>query len=205
MRRTKQAAARTREAILDAALACFNRHGLSQATLDDIACAAKVTRGAVYWHFRGKQQLVRALRERLSLPLLDRADTELLHAPDRPPLARVEHFLLETFEDLRRQPARREALALMHFKCEYVGELQSELDGMLANCRVLMRAFESVYREARAAGGLRRGVDPKLAAQETLIFMAGLMRLWLLDRSPAGLRKATPALVRAHLRARQPD
>ena len=203
MRRTKEEAARTREAILDAALCCFNRKGLSRATLDDIACAARVTRGAVYWHFKGKAQILRALRDRLSLPLLDRADTELLHADDRPPLERLERFLATMFDDLKREPARQQALAMMQFKCEYVDGLESELEGLMGNTRILARAFEGVYRDARAAGELAPGVDPKLAALETVVFVAGLVRLWLLDASPSGFRKSAPALIRAHVEARR--
>lgn len=204
MRRTKEEAAKTREAILDAALGCFNRRGLSKATLDDIACAARVTRGAVYWHFKGKREILRALRDRLSLPLLDRADTELLHAGDRPPLARLERFLETMFDDLRREPKREQALSMMHFKCEYVDGLEGELEGLMGNTRILARAFEGLYREARKAGELAPGVEPKLAALETVVFVAGLVRLWLLDDSPSGFRKSARALIHAHVASRRP-
>lgn len=202
MRRTKQEAARTRAAILDAALVCFNRHGLSATTLGDIARAAGVTRGAVYWHFEGKQEVLAALRDRVSLPFLDRADTELLHGGP-PPLERIEHFLRGVFDDLERDAPKRRALRLMHFGVEYVGALEADLKALLGNARLLARAFEAAYREAGTGGTLAPGLSPRMLAMETVIFVGGLVRLWLMDASPGGFRKSAPELIRAHVASKR--
>jgi TetR/AcrR family acrAB operon transcriptional repressor len=53
-RRTKEEAAATRESILDAAEQLFVKQGVSRTTLQHIATAAGVTRGAIYWHFNDK-------------------------------------------------------------------------------------------------------------------------------------------------------
>src|SRR3546814_1649852 len=57
LRRTKEEALETRESILDAAERIFFERGVSRTTLDQIARAASVTRGAVYWHFQNKSDL----------------------------------------------------------------------------------------------------------------------------------------------------
>src|SRR5215475_12816529 len=57
MRRTAAEAAETPQAILRAALDEFSQRGYSATTLDGIARAAGVTRGAVYWHFASKAAL----------------------------------------------------------------------------------------------------------------------------------------------------
>ncbi|MDH3790254.1 MAG: TetR family transcriptional regulator [Rhodospirillales bacterium] len=56
-------AADTRSRILEAAFRTFARHGYSGATLDDVAADAGLTKGAVYWHFAGKDDLCMALIE----------------------------------------------------------------------------------------------------------------------------------------------
>src|ERR1700693_4067661 len=61
MRRTKEEAALTREQLLRAALTVFRNQGYATTTLDDVASAAGVTRGAIYWHFGGKAELYNAL------------------------------------------------------------------------------------------------------------------------------------------------
>lgn len=53
----------TRSRILDAAFRTFSEHGYAGATLDDVAAAAGLTKGAVYWHFTGKDDLCMALIE----------------------------------------------------------------------------------------------------------------------------------------------
>src|SRR5687768_3187363 len=98
MRRTKEEAAKTRAAIVDAGLACFDRRGIAGTTLADIAAEAGVTKGAVYHHFAGKEAILHELREQVALPLLDAADTTLLHHADCPALERIERFLLAVLE-----------------------------------------------------------------------------------------------------------
>ncbi|MDC7238750.1 MAG: TetR family transcriptional regulator [Spirochaetales bacterium] len=66
MRRTKEDAEKTRKAILDAALEVFHQQGVSSAGLAEIAKRADVTRGAVYWHFKDKQDLYFALYDSLT-------------------------------------------------------------------------------------------------------------------------------------------
>lgn len=68
-RRTKKDALLTRSALLDAAECLFQERGVSRTSLADIARAAGVTRGAVYWHFKDKADLFGAMLERVTLPL----------------------------------------------------------------------------------------------------------------------------------------
>ncbi|HWI13830.1 MAG TPA: TetR family transcriptional regulator, partial [Burkholderiales bacterium] len=86
MRRTKEQAQQTRRNIMAAALRTFNRRGIAHTTMEDIAAAARVTRGAIYWHFAGKLALLRAIRDDVSLPLVDKADFTLLNDRESDPL-----------------------------------------------------------------------------------------------------------------------
>jgi len=202
MKRTKEEAALTRDAIVEAALACFDARGIAQATLDQIAAKAGVTKGAVYHHFRGKGAILHEIRERVSLPLLDTADTTLLAEGGRPALARLESFLTGIVDNIETCARTRRALGVMQFKCEYVGDLHDELGSMLRKHRHLLEAFEGAYRQARVDGTLRAGLKPELAALETALFLNGLVRLWLLDASAAGLRPKARALIRSHVAQR---
>jgi AcrR family transcriptional regulator len=56
----------TRNALLDAAAAVFSRRGFNGASLDEIAETAGFTRGAIYKHFDGKEDLFFALMDRLN-------------------------------------------------------------------------------------------------------------------------------------------
>ena len=48
---------KTRQHILDVALRLFSQQGVSSTSLGEIAKAAGVTRGAIYWHFKDKSDL----------------------------------------------------------------------------------------------------------------------------------------------------
>jgi AcrR family transcriptional regulator len=51
----------TRRAVLAAARSSFGKNGYAQTSVDEIAAAARVTKGAVYHHFSGKEALFRAV------------------------------------------------------------------------------------------------------------------------------------------------
>ena len=51
----------TPQAIIEAAVRVFARSGVSAATLEDIAAEAKVTKGALCWHFHSKDELLSAI------------------------------------------------------------------------------------------------------------------------------------------------
>jgi len=61
MRRTKEDAEQTRKAILASALDIFFEKGYSKTTFDEIARRINLTKGAVYWYFRNKPDIVAAL------------------------------------------------------------------------------------------------------------------------------------------------
>ncbi|GAA4862891.1 TetR/AcrR family transcriptional regulator [Saccharopolyspora rosea] len=50
----------TRQALVDSAVALFTEHGYAGTSLDEIARRARVTKGALYHHFGGKQALFEA-------------------------------------------------------------------------------------------------------------------------------------------------
>lgn len=203
MRRTREEAEKTREAIVEAALDCFHRHGIARSTLDQIAAAARVTKGAVYHHFEGKHAILHELREQVTLPLLDAADTSLLRDPAVAPLDRIERFLAGMLEGIQGNARQRQALAVMLFKCEYVDGLERELEGALRTNRRLRQVFETVYAEAAKDGTLVTGLSPKVSAMETAMFLSGLMRLWLMESPRSELRAEAREAIRSHVALRR--
>lgn len=63
MNKTKEDAQVTRQNLLDAARDCFMENGYNQTSLSMVAMRADYTRGAVYWHFKDKADLFRAVYE----------------------------------------------------------------------------------------------------------------------------------------------
>lgn len=61
MRRNKSDTLETRNAIIRAAETIFYGQGVAESSLSDVAKEAGVTRGAIYWHFAGRSDLLQEL------------------------------------------------------------------------------------------------------------------------------------------------
>lgn len=66
VKRTRALALQTRQRILHTALELFSTKGYDKTSLTDIARGAEVTRGAVYWHFEDKGELLMELFRQLA-------------------------------------------------------------------------------------------------------------------------------------------
>ena len=173
-RRTKAEAQITRSHILDAAEHLFHARGVSRTSLQDIASAAGVTRGAIYWHFQDKGALFNAMMERVRLPLEDAAG-ELDLGSRRPPLERLRHLLLGTLERVANDAQIRRVFEIATHKVEYVDELavvrERHLQSVQAHCSMIERSL------------LRAGCRPENAAAQALglhALVAGLIHAWML-------------------------
>lgn len=92
MRRTKQEAEETRLAIMSKALELFSEKGIDVTSLSEIATAAGVTRGAIYWHFKNKWDLFDAIWLHYSEPV-DRLGQASHDEDEEDPLGRLAELL----------------------------------------------------------------------------------------------------------------
>src|SRR5688572_10089408 len=85
----------TRGALVAAARALFAQHGYAGIGTEEIVKRAGVTRGALYHHFSGKEDLLRAVLHELARELAEASATAALKEADqwRQILAAVEAFL----------------------------------------------------------------------------------------------------------------
>jgi AcrR family transcriptional regulator len=199
--RTRAARAQRREArdeILTAALRVFARRGYSHAGVDEIAAEAGYSKGALYWHFDSKAELLRTLlEERVDAPT--RATVALLESapPER------DMSVEGSREFARRLGEEREAVLLEReywtlairdpeLRCRYL-ERQTELRSALAGAlemrarhlgmRDLPVPAENVARIVMSiVGGLSvdeliepGSVRPELLGEALALIYAGLV------------------------------
>ena len=90
-----QRSEQTRGALVDAARALFAEHGYAGIGTEEIVKRAGVTRGALYHHFNGKEDLLRAVLHDLARELAEASATAALKETDqwRQILAAVDAFL----------------------------------------------------------------------------------------------------------------
>lgn len=179
-RKTKEEAQATRNRILDAAEEVFHRKGVSHTSLVQIASAAGVTRGAIYWHFKNKADLFDAMIERLIAPWeAMAAELELLRAGE--PLDWARSVAMYVLERLTRDPHYQRVLEIAWHKCEYVGEMAEIRDRHLECGHRYIGMMEGALRKAKGLGQLPEHVDPHQAAVGLLALMDGLIVNWTLE------------------------
>lgn len=211
VRRTKEDALETRNSILDTAERVFGKRGVSRTSLEDIAKAAGVTRGAIYWHFRDKADLFTAMVSRVTLPMEDPL-CRTWNSSVADPLSHVRDKLVEVLRRMTIDPQCRRVFHVVYHKCEYVDEMRDvwkRLGEMRAGC---LANIERGFRDAVAKGQLPKSADPRSAAVGIYALIDGLINNWVIDpdRVPlapeaehmidlyiAGLRHAGPAAARA--------
>src|ERR1700676_1542809 len=166
-----------REQILDAAAAVFARLGVRESRMDDIVEAAELGKGALYWYFKSKDDLVAAFIERL--------------------FARgIENFraFLKT-----EQPFRIRLMAISRYIAADIREI-TRLRG------VVLEYYSLAARDARVRGGVReyletfielfatmithaiergecRPIDPRKTAIAIEAMYEGLTLLWIVGAS----------------------
>ena len=135
-RRSAQESRETRRALLDAAILEFSEKGMNGARIDDIAERAGVTKGAIYTHFDGREDLlVEACRSAIRSLEMMRVATEVadlatfmdetarrLLAPEGRP-ARL--LISELYTSAMRSEVIAELLAEWH--AEFVGVVEARI------------------------------------------------------------------------------
>lgn len=188
-RRTKHEAEKTRTALLDAAEALFYEKGVARTSLDDIARAAGVTRGAVYWHFRNKLALFLAMEQRIRLPHEDVIEQILACGADDP-LGALERALLTTLGALLCDSRKQRVLSILFHRCEYVGDMSPALQWQEAAPMRLWELYLDAFRAAAARGHLAPIWAPEVACWMLRASVGGLLSEWLRDPgedSPASI------------------
>lgn len=182
----------TRKAVLQSARQLFAQQGYAATSLDQIARSARVTKGAVYHHFQGKQDVFRAVYELLSSEF----ETELrARAESTPPnerlLSTIELLLTKADDPQIRNILFRDGPAVLGGECRaidrrhYLGLLEAQLRALTdagvlrpAPVEVLSRLLLAALVEGSDLLGHAEDIDEARASlREALgLLMSGLMK-----------------------------
>jgi TetR/AcrR family acrAB operon transcriptional repressor len=179
-RKTREDALVTRNNILDAAEHLFVKQGVSRTTLQHIATAAGVTRGAIYWHFLDKGALFNAMMERAKMPL-ESAMQLLDQASGTEPLEGLRAYVLCVFRLTVDDPSARRVFEIATLKLEYVDELSAVRERRQQSLAHWMDRAEGRIRSGMAQGQIKSGVAPEAVALVLWAMVDGLVRAWLLN------------------------
>ena len=197
VRRTKEEALATRASILDAAERLFQARGVSATSLHDIAQAAGVTRGAVYWHFKDKLDVFDAMLDRVVLPMHATAAGHL--EGSGPALPRLRAHLSALFHWIESDAQAQRVFDIVTTRVEYVDELSALRERKQASCADYLQRLQTVLAQARDAGEIAADVEPAEGALGLYALVDGLIRHWVMAPPGFALRARGLLAVERHL------
>ncbi|HEY0212717.1 MAG TPA: TetR family transcriptional regulator [Paenirhodobacter sp.] len=174
MRRSKADAEQTRIAILDAAERLFCTQGVAATPLERIARQAGVTRGAFYWHFKDKPDLLQALRDRYHLPqeeLIERAASE----GHDDPFGLLKSTAVDFLTVFEVEESRQNLYMMLK------GPMPTEESSRwMSDCNAdMFGLLHRLMQQARQKDMLALDLEPEEAAVILMITMNGMLSEWL--------------------------
>ncbi|KAF1697252.1 TetR family transcriptional regulator [Pseudoxanthomonas jiangsuensis] len=156
-RKTKEDTLATREGLLDAAKACFHEYGVASTTLAMIGARAGYTRGAVYWHFKNKTEVLEAMISRERVPFVQRLRRTSSSRRNTPVLD-LRSALLVSFQELAEDERLRSMMELM-LRNDMSAESHAMQELQRDSTREELDVIGLAFGRARELGQLRDGVE----------------------------------------------
>lgn len=198
VKKTKEEALETRNKLLNAAEDVFYCAGYARTTLEEVADAAHLTRGAIYWHFKNKSDLFNAMCERVRLPMEELAASGEGRDNDDP-LGHLRmvciFFLTQASTDVH----LNKVFDILFNKCEFVDPADPAYIRQLEAFRNADRRLTNLLQMAVEKGQLPSDLDVPLAAVMYRAAIDGALKNWLFSKESFCLNKEVERLVDACL------
>ena len=150
----------SRRDLMDVAIDCFAKYGAQATTIDRIAKAAGVTKGALYYHFKDKEELLfEAVKQRVG-QFERRVIGDLPATTDAPGALR--QLARACYDHATKSNHRRLIVTLMIEALDTNPRLAAHFRAMMHRFREFLRA---IVRRGQQSGELRADIDPAIAAE----------------------------------------
>jgi TetR/AcrR family acrAB operon transcriptional repressor len=198
MRRTKEDAEKTRQALLQAAELVFGKKGYAATRLSDIADEANVTRGAIYHHFSNKKELFICLNQERVSPYLTMLDHIL--SSEGAPNQKIARLMKETV-----QRALKDIRFLTKQRFEFLRDMETNdadsiRDFLKKRTATYRNSVQSLIREGQRTGDIRPDIDSELVVLNIEAYIKGLLAMIMVGDDRKFIKKHTEALVETLLR-----
>ena len=175
-RKAKIDAEVTRSNLLDAAEMIFFQKGVTRTTLEEIAKAANVTRGALYWHFQNKSDILAAMYAQAAPPIEEMA-SEVLGKENA--ITAIKNYWLCALKDLHKNEHICRIVDILLRKCESLEDMESISENTNQWMRSSLAIMEQAFVEAKTQKILSEDIDPRLATLSLFGMITGLIYMWL--------------------------
>ncbi|HGY1167574.1 acrEF/envCD operon transcriptional regulator [Citrobacter freundii] len=202
-KKTKADALKTRQHLIETAIVQFALRGVGNTTLNDIADAANVTRGAIYWHFENKIQLFNELWLQQP-PLRDLIQDRLIGRWGNNPLQRLREKLVVGLQYIAEIPRQQALMQILYHKCEFNSDMISEQeirDKIGLSHQSIRKSLQECMDENLIASSLDLDVIIIILHGS----FSGIIKNWLMNPASYDLYGQAPVLVDNVLKMLSPD
>lgn len=202
MRKTKTEAQKTCQHLLDAALEVFWRDGVTRASLQAIAQEAGVTRGALYWHFKNKEDLFETLFEQQYADFFAAFNDQTLR-DNQDVWTHLQHNLTAMFETLATRESKHKFCNVMFSKCEQTAGNETITELACRYHRLFQKQIAYALQLSREQGRLPENTDIELAAIYLESSLVGLIKIWIDEPERFDLIAKSKRVIAANMRVLQ--
>ncbi|SUW64547.1 Probable acrEF/envCD operon repressor [Buttiauxella agrestis] len=192
-RKTKADALKTRQHLLDVAITLFAKNGVSTTTLADIADAAGMTRGAIYWHFDSKVSLFNEIWNIQSCIALEIRRKLKIQNPDND-LKLLREIIIETLKFISTDRRQHELLQILYHTCEFNGEMYSERE-IRERYWFNRERMKKLLRNCISKGQIPVNTNVELTITIVHGYLSGIVKNWLMQPENLNLYEQAPDVV----------
>ena len=200
-RKTKEEAEKTYNMLLESAAELFSNQGYSRTTLNEIAEHAGVTRGAFYWHFSGKSDLVCAIFEQHALPVIAAFKDGMMAISDDNPEPQFRNAILMLIDAFAKDTRLSRAMFIIMHNME-VSEKDAELIAFRdMQHEELYNVILAAFDKLKQAGRLKDHIEPNQIGYGCIFLLTGMFDKAMLPFTQFDLERDGKAVFNQYLDA----
>ena len=170
-RRTKEEAEQTRQAILLSALDLLCEKGYSKTTFDEIAKHINLTKGAVYWHFRNKPDLLIALIREVIIRIENHIRKEV---PNTDTIEDLKKYFLCTANLIKNNNQLRKFMFFVLYQMEWSESIHKKIQQSLDDILDLpFKQIKEILTSMQKSGEIAANIDVNLISEMFICFWKG--------------------------------
>lgn len=156
----------------------FSRKGYSNTTLSDIARQIGLTKGAVYWHFKNKSDLL----AELIIYYGDKFYSDIMEMKPNS-ISEFRELINKAAHTLVNEKQAQKFEFLCHFQIEWSAEFLAEVHEKLTELREDPKTkFSQTLANLQKLGQIRKDVDIEILTYSLVTLWCGTLHLALLKR-----------------------
>ena len=161
---------------MNSALELMNEKGYSNVTLNDLAEFAGLTRGAFYWHFKSKEDILHEIINR-EAEFLNNLMTELILVKGMPPEKHLVYIMQEIIKNYFDNTRFRRFVELTWFRMESANFLNVINPKSIAN-EFFVEEIKKIIQKGMKSGSFKKEISSLEWAMQIVCIINGIYRLY---------------------------